>query len=97
MPEEIRAISTMDSSASIAASSEEEEKERRLIDAMFLCDEWKSSKGGLSTFNRELAINLAETTTGSMKIHCYVSRSDDQDRDDAEQHGVRLFLDREIP
>ena len=97
MPEEIRAISTMDSSASIAASSEEEEKERRLIDAMFLCDEWKSSKGGLSTFNRELAINLAETTTGSMKIHCYVSRSDDQDRDDAEQHGVNLITAQIVP
>ena len=97
MPEEIRAISTMDSSASIAASSEEEEKERRLIDAMFLCDEWKSSKGGLSTFNRELAINLAETTSGSMRIHCYVSRRDDQDREDAEQHGVNLITAQTVP
>ena len=97
MPEEIRAISTMDSSASIAASSEEEEKQRRLIDAMFLCDEWKSSKGGLSTFNREFAINLAETTAGSMKIHCYVSNSDDRDREDAEQHGVNLIKARSVP
>ena len=97
MPEEIRAISTMGSSASIAASSEEEEKQRRLIDAMFLCDEWKSSKGGLSTFNREFAINLAETTAGSMKIHCYVSNSDDRDREDAEQHGVNLITARSVP
>ena len=58
------------SSASAAASGEEEKKEQRLIDVMFLCDEWKSSKGGLSTFNREFSINLAEATTGSMKIHC---------------------------
>ena len=97
MPEEIRAISTMGSSASIAASSEEEEKQRRLIDAMFLCDEWKSSKGGLSTFNREFAINLAEATAGSMKIHCYVSNSDDRDREDAEQHGVNLITARSVP
>ena len=97
MPEEIRAISTMDSSASIAASSEEEEKQRRLIDAMFLCDEWKSSKGGLSTFNREFAINLAQATTGSMKIHCYVSNSDDRDREEAKQHGVNLITARNVP
>ena len=76
MLQEIRTILTMAcSSASSAAGGEEEKKEQRLIDAMFLCDEWKSSKGGLSTFNREFAINLAEVTTGSMKIHCYVSNN----------------------
>ena len=85
------------SSSSTATSSEVEKKEQRLIDAMFLCDEWKSSKGGLSTFNRELAINLAETTSGSMRIHCYVSRSDDQDREDAEQHGVNLITAQTVP
>ena len=85
------------SSASTVASGEKEKKEQRLIDVMFLCDEWKSSKGGLSTFNRELAINLAETTTGSMKIHCYVSRSDDQDREDAKQHGVNLITAQTVP
>ena len=85
------------SSASTAASSEEEKKEQRLIDAMFLCDEWKSSKGGLSTFNREFAINLAETTAGSMKIHCYVSNSDDRDREDAKQHGVNLITAQSVP
>ena len=85
------------SSASTTASSEEEKKEQRLIDAMFLCDEWKSSKGGLSTFNRELAINLAETTSGSMNIHCYVSRSDDHDREEAEQHGVNLITAQTVP
>ena len=29
------------------------------IDVMFICSEWGSKKGGLSTFNRELAVNLA--------------------------------------
>ena len=85
------------SSASSADTIEEEEREQRPIDAMFLCDEWKSSKGGLSTFNRELAINLAETTTGCMKIHCYVSRSDDQDREDAKQHEVNLITAQTVP
>ena len=82
------------SSASTAASGEEEKTEQWLIDVMFLCDEWKSSKGGLSTFNREFAINLAETTTDSTKIHCYVSNSDDRDREDAEQHGLMARVRR---
>ena len=91
------AIITMASSkASIAVSSLQEQKEQ-VIDVVFLCDEWKSSKGGLSTFNREFAINLAETTAGSMKIHCYVSNSDDRDREDAEQHGVNLIKARSVP
>ncbi|CAH3137906.1 unnamed protein product, partial [Pocillopora meandrina] len=75
----------------------QEQREQKVLDVMFLCDEWKSSKGGLSTFNREFAINLAEATTGSMKIHCYVSNSDDQDREDAEQHGVNLITARSVP
>ena len=84
--------------ASTAASSaEEEQKEPRLLDVMFLCDEWKSSKGGLSTFNREFAINLAKTATDSMKIHCYVSKSDDRDREDARQHGVNIITAQSVP
>ena len=83
--------------ASTAASSAEEQKEPRVIDVMFLCDEWKSSKGGLSTFNREFAINLAKTTTDSMKIHCYVSKSDDRDREDARQHGVNIITAQSVP
>ena len=69
------------SSASAAASGEEEKKEQKLIDVMFLCDEWKSSKGGLSTFNREFAIYLAEATAGSMKIHCYVSNNNNNNNE----------------
>ena len=68
-----------------------------IINVMFLCDEWKSSKGGLSTFNREFAINLAKTTSGSIKVHCYVSQSDELSRDDARQNGVELITARNIP
>ena len=84
------------SKASTVDCSLQEQKEQ-VIDVMFLCDEWKSSKGGLSTFNREFAINMAETATSSMKIHCYVSKSDDQDREDARQHGVNLITAPSIP
>ena len=80
-----------------ALSLEVEQKGQTLTDVMFLCDEWKSSKGGLSTFNREFAINLAAATTGSMKIHCYVLKSDDQDIEDAKQHGVNLITAQTVP
>ncbi|PFX31900.1 putative helicase with zinc finger domain, partial [Stylophora pistillata] len=74
-----------------------EQKEQGPIDVLFLCDEWKSTKGGLTTFNRELAINFAKATTGSMKIHCYVSKSDDQDRENARRHSVNLITAKRLP
>ena len=67
------------------------------IDVMFLCDEWKSSKGGLTTFNREFAVNLAKTTSDSIKVHCYVSQSDELSREDARRHGVNLITARSRP
>ena len=80
-----------------ASSSVQSHKDPASINVMFVCDEWKSSKGGLSTFNREFAINLAKTTTNSMKIHCYVSKSDELDRQDAKQQGVNLITARSVP
>ena len=82
------------SKASAAVCSLQEQKEQ-VIDVVFICDEWKSSKGGLSTFNREFAINLAKTS--SMIIHCYVLKSDDQDREDARHHNVNLITAPSIP
>ena len=55
----------MASSQASAAVCRLQEQKEQVIDVVFLCDEWKSSKGGLSTFNREFAINMAETTTSS--------------------------------
>ena len=75
----------------------ERQKDPERINVMFLCDEWKSSKGGLSTFNREFAVNLAKTSSDSIKVHCYVSQSDELSREDAKQHGVNLITARNIP
>ena len=97
MKENVAIITMASSKASNAGSSYKEQREQKVLDVMFLCDEWKSSKGGLSTFNREFAINLAQATTGSMKIHCYVSNSDDRDREDAKQHSVNLITARSVP
>ena len=97
MKENVAIITMASSKASNAGSSYQEQREQKVLDVIFLCDEWKSSKGGLSTFNREFAINLAQATTGSMKIHCYVSNSDDRDREEAKQHGVNLITARNVP
>ena len=83
--------------SSNAESTVEEQYDRGRINVMFLCDEWKSSKGGLSTFNREFAVNLAKTTSDSIKVHCYVSQSDELGREDAKQHGVNLITAKSIP
>ena len=71
--------------------------ERTRINVLLLCDEWKSSKGGLSTFNREFAVNLAKTSSDRLKVNCYVSKSDELDRDDARHYGVNLITAERIP
>ncbi|CAH3156665.1 unnamed protein product [Porites evermanni] len=64
---------------------------------MFLCEEWMSSKGGLPTFNREFAISLAKISNGEIKVHCYVSRSSESDREDASKNSVNLITATSIP
>lgn len=41
------------------------------VKVMFICGEWGSRKGGISTFNRQLAANLAKTSNERIKVHCY--------------------------
>ena len=83
--------------ASISIRSGTGRDPEAILNVLFLCDEWKSWKGGLSTFNRELAINLAERSSDNIKVHCYVSQSDDLDREDARRHGVNLITAQRIP
>ena len=67
------------------------------INVMFVCSEWGSKKGGLSTFNRELAVNLAKISNGRIKVHCYVSESSEADRQDASSKGVNLITAQRSP
>ena len=67
------------------------------INVLFVCNEWNSSKGGLSTFNREFAINLAKTSSDTIKVHCYVSQSTQQEREDAKRDGVNIIIAKSIP
>ena len=56
-----------------STSESTDRKKSKLVNILFVCDEWNSSKGGLSTFNREFAINLAKASRDDFLIHCYVS------------------------
>ena len=48
-------------------------------------------------FNREFAINLAKTSSDNIKVHCYVSRSNESEREDAKRHGVNIITAQTIP
>ena len=67
------------------------------INVMFICSEWGSKKGGLSTFNRQLSVNLAKTSNDRIKVHCYVCESNEVDRQDASRQGVNLITARRVP
>ena len=67
------------------------------VNVMFICSEWGSKKGGLSTFNRELAVNLAKISNDRIKVHCYVSESSEAERQDASSKGVNLIPAQRFP
>ena len=58
------------------------------LNVTFLGSEWRSSKGGLSTFNRELAINVAKSPEAEVTF--FVPRCNDDDKKAALGHKVNL-------
>ena len=67
------------------------------IDVMFICSEWGSSKGGLSTFNRELAVNLAKYSKERIRVHCFVCQSTEEEGQDASSNGIHLIRAQRPP
>ena len=59
-----------------------------------LGDEWKSTKGGLSTINRELAIHLANH--GSLEVSVYLPQYSEEDKKNAEDQNVCLIKAKEM-
>ena len=57
--------------------------------------EWKSSKGGLSTINRELAIQLAKHL--NVEVYVYLPKCTEEDKKDAGSHSVQLIEAEELP
>ena len=60
-----------------------------------LSSEWKSSKGGLSTINRELAIQLAKHP--KLEVSVYLPNCTEEDRRVASSHNVQLIKAKELP
>ena len=76
---------------------QQQESETDRINVIFLCDEWRSSRGGISTFNREFAIYVAKFWSSIVNVYCYVPESSDQDREDARNNNVNLVTAERVP
>ena len=59
-----------------------------------LSSEWQSLKGGLSTFNRELAIQLAKHP--DLKVSVYLPQCSEDDKKVASSHNVELIEAEEL-
>ena len=60
-----------------------------------LSSEWRSTKGGLSTINRELAIQLAKHK--NVEVSMYLPQCSEEDKRVAANHNVHLIEAEEIP
>ena len=60
-----------------------------------LSSEWRSTKGGLSTINRELAIQLAKHS--NVEVSMYLPQCSEEDKRAAAAHNVRIIEAEEIP
>ena len=69
--------------------------ESEVLRVTLLGSEWRSSKGGLSTLNRELAIQLAKHP--NVDVSVYLPRCSDEDRRAASSHNVQLIEAQESP
>ena len=66
-----------------------------MLRVTLLGSEWRSSKGDLSTINRELAIQLAKHP--NVDVSVYVPRCSEEDRRAARSHDVQLIEAQELP
>ena len=65
------------------------------LQVTILASEWGSSKGGLSTINRELAIQLAKCSC--VEITSFLPRCSDEDKKAAARHSVSILRAEERP
>ncbi|XP_015771076.1 PREDICTED: uncharacterized protein LOC107349446 isoform X1 [Acropora digitifera] len=72
----------------MASNSRQSQEHDRTINVTFLASEWGSSKGGLSTLNRELAIHLAKLP--DVKISFFLPKCSHKDKEEAQQHGISI-------
>ncbi|XP_068756025.1 protein NLRC3-like [Montipora capricornis] len=65
------------------------------VQVTILASEWGSSKGGLSTINRELAIQLAKFP--EVQITYFLPKCSEQDRTAALSHGIKILEAKRLP
>ena len=65
------------------------------IQVTFLASEWGSGKGGLSTINRELAIQLAKCPDAEITV--FVPQCSEQDKKEALSHKINIIEARRRP
>ena len=62
---------------------------------VLLASEWGSKRGGLSTFNREFAIQLAKYP--DVQVSVFLPRCDQEEKDSAQKNNVTLVQARKMP
>ena len=72
-----------------ASTSQECQENSSKLRVTLLSSEWRSTKGGLSTINRELAIQLAKHP--SVEVSVYLPQCSEEDKRVAATHNVHLI------
>ena len=91
----------MSSFPSTASTSQEDHESNsgstssRKLRVTLLSSEWRSTKGGLSTINRELAIQLAKHP--KVDVSVYLPQCSEEDKRVAASHNVHLIEAEEMP
>ena len=67
----------------------------RKLQVTILASEWGSSKGGLSTINRELAIQLAKFSY--VEVTFFLPKCSDEDKRAADSHGISILEAARLP
>ncbi|XP_015764103.1 PREDICTED: D-inositol 3-phosphate glycosyltransferase-like [Acropora digitifera] len=88
---------------SISCATSQEAQESRFtgqspisaLKVTLLSSEWRSTKGGLSTINRELAIQLAKCS--NVEVSMYLPQCSEKDKRAAAAHNVRIIEAEEKP
>ncbi|XP_067050400.1 NLR family CARD domain-containing protein 3-like isoform X2 [Acropora muricata] len=79
----------------MASCSRQPKEYDRTIKVTILASEWGSSKGGLSTINRELAIQLAKFP--NVEVTFFLPKCSHERRKEAQHHGISLVVAERRP
>ncbi|XP_073230751.1 uncharacterized protein [Porites lutea] len=93
--EDLRSIPSTASTSQEDHESNSGSTSSRKLRVTLLSSEWRSTKGGLSTINRELAIQLAKHP--SLEVSVYLPQCSEEDKRAAASHSVTLIEAEEMP